>query len=98
MKYNQLSSSYKYDTLAEAMYAREVEHFHYSFDAANFKHLLGVIIDGPYKQEIQNRLASTLEQMAKVDAIYDALVVQITDQKEFDAAVKRATQKRNAPK
>ena len=95
MKYSQLSPSYKYDTIAEAMYAREVEHFHYAFDAANFEYLLLDMLDGPYKQEIQARLSSTLEQMAKVDAIYDALAAQITDQEEFAAAVERATQKRN---
>jgi hypothetical protein len=32
MNYEQLPTEYKYDTLADAMYAREVEYFHYDFD------------------------------------------------------------------
>jgi acyl-CoA reductase-like NAD-dependent aldehyde dehydrogenase len=39
MIYTQLSNDYKYDTLAEAIYSREVEHFHYDFDRKNFEHL-----------------------------------------------------------
>jgi len=98
MQYNQLPSSYKYDTIAEAMYSRELEHFHYAFDADNFRHLLATTIDGPYKQELQARLDSTLEQMRKVEDIYNALQAQITDAAEYAAAVERATQKRNAAK
>lgn len=98
MEYTQLHFSYKYDILAEAMYSREMEHFHYAFDAANFKHILEKTQDGPYKQDIQGRLDATIEQMNKVDDIYSALAAQIVDQDEFAAAVERATQKRSLPK
>jgi hypothetical protein len=98
MNYSQLSSSYKYDTIAEAMYSREIEHFHYAFDAANFTHLLGTAEEGPYKQELHARLASTLEQMHKVDSIYSALEAQIEDPVLYAEAVERATLKRNAVK
>lgn len=96
MNYSQLPPSYKYDVLAEAMYSRELEHFHYEFDATNFRRLLESASDGPYKQEIQARLDSTLEQMHKVDSIYSALKAQIDDEVEYAAAVARAVQKRNA--
>jgi hypothetical protein len=96
MNYTQIPTVYKYDVLAEAMYARELEHFHYNFDAVNFTHLLANEVDGPYKQELQARLISTQEQMAKVDNIYNALVAQIEDPVMYAAAVERATQKRSA--
>lgn len=98
MQYNQLSTSYKYDTIVEAMYARELEHFHYAFDAENFKFLIANTIDGPYKQELQARLDSTLEQMRKVEGIYKALEAQIKDSAEYTAAVERAVLKRNMTK
>lgn len=94
MKYQQLLSTHKDDTIAEAMYSREMEYFAYEFDAINFKHLLANTPDGPYKQNLQERLDSTLAQMGNVDAIYDALASQITDQEAHAAAVLRTTEKR----
>jgi len=96
MIYTQIPATYKYDVLAEAIYSREMEHFHYQLDAVNFTNLLETIEEGAYKQELQGRLASTLEQMAKVDSIYNALTAQIEDAVEYAAAVERATQKRSA--
>jgi hypothetical protein len=29
MNYTQINDDYQYDTIADAIYAREVEHFHY---------------------------------------------------------------------
>ena len=98
MIYTQIPSTYKYDTLAEALYSREMEHFHYNLDAVNFTHLLETEVDGPYKQELQARLASTLEQMQKVDSIYTALSAQIEDPVLYAEAVERAALKRNALK
>lgn len=94
MQYTQLPPTYKNDTIAEAIYAREIEFFHYEFDANNFRHLLTLLPEGPYQQDVQNRLNSTLVQMANVDAIYHALVAQITDPEDYAAAVLRTTEKR----
>jgi hypothetical protein len=98
MSYTQLTSSYKYDTIAEAIYAREVEYFHYDFDRANFEHLLANTDDDDeaFKVDVAQRLASTLGQMKKVKSIMAALRSQIDDQQAYDAAVIRTTAKRAA--
>ena len=96
MNYQQLPTTYKSDTIAEALYAREVEHFHYAFDAANFRNLLGTLQDGLYRSQVQKRLDDTLVQMANVEAIHAALQSQITDPEAHAAAVARAIAKRSA--
>ena len=96
MIYSQIPPTYKYDVLAEAIYAREMEHFHYSLDAVNFAYLIANQPESEYKRELQTRLVTTQEQMAKVEGVYGALVAQIEDQAEYAAAVQRAVQKRSA--
>lgn len=97
MNYTQIPTTYKYDVLAEAIYAREMEHFHYSLDAVNFAYLIANQPESDYRQELRARLTTTQEQMAKVEGVYGALVAQIKDQAEYAAAVQRAVQKRSAP-
>jgi len=94
MKYKQLPSTYKADTIASAMYAREMEYFHYQFDANNFEHLLDNAPAGANTKDIQDRLESTRAQMVAVENTYKALESQITDQAEHEAAVIRTTKKR----
>jgi hypothetical protein len=94
MQYKQLPSAYKADTIASAMYAREIEYFHYAFDATNFAHLINNAPKGANIEAIKERLASTREQMAAVDNTYKALEAQITDQAEHEEAVIRTTKKR----
>ena len=96
MIYTQLSPNYKYDTIAEAIYAREVEYFHYDFDRINFNYLLSVLPDGELKNTTSERLASTMQQMNSVSAIMDALKSQIDDEQSYAEAVVRVTAKRNA--
>ena len=96
MKYAQLPPTYKDDTIAEALYAREVEYFHYEFDAINFAHLIAAAPPGPYRDSIQQRLDTTREQMAQVEAVHAALQAQITDPAAHAAAVARAIEKRKA--
>lgn len=96
MQYQQLPPSYKDDTIAEALYARELEHFHYAFDAANFERLLIDELPGAYRQELEQRLADTRTQMRRVEAIHAALTAQITDPAAHAAAVARAIAKRKA--
>ncbi len=94
MQYKQLKDEYKADTLANAMYAREVEHFHYAFDAKNFEHLIDNAPQGADTSDLKQRLEDTRIQMGAVENTYKALEAQITDQSEHDAAVIRTTKKR----
>jgi len=94
MIYTQLSDNYKYDTLADAVYAREIEHFHYDFDRKNFENLLANATDNEFAANVAERLNSTRKEMGNVLAIIDALKKQIEDQAAYDAAVVRVTAKR----
>lgn len=94
MQYTQLPTSYKYETIADAIYAREVEYFHYAFDKTNFEHLIQTQPDGVFKENIQQRLADTSAQMTNVLAIIDALKSQIDDQDAYAVAVEVVTKRR----
>ena len=94
MKYTQLPQTYQDDVLAEAMYGREVEHFHYKFDSINFAKLLETLPPSPYRENVQQRYDETIACMATVDNIYAALASQITDQEAHSAAILRTTEKR----
>ena len=96
MIYTQLSDDYKYDTLADAIYAREIEYFHYDFDRKNFEYLLANATDNEFAANVAERLNDTRKQMGNVEAIMAALKEQIEDQAAYDAAVVRVTAKREA--
>jgi hypothetical protein len=96
MKYEQLSDEYKYDTLADAMYAREVEHFHYDFDRKNFEHLLANATDNEFAANVAERLNSTRKEIGNVLAIIAALKEQVEDEQAYADAVARVTAKREA--
>jgi len=96
MIYTQLSDEYKYDTLADAMYAREVEYFHYDFDRKNFEHLLANATDNEFAASVAERLNDTCKQMGNVGAIMTALKAQIEDEQAYADAVVRVTAKREA--
>jgi hypothetical protein len=96
MNYEQLPIEYKYDTLADAMYAREVEYFHYDFDRKNFEHLLANATDNEFAANIAERLDATRKQMGNVAAVVEALKAQIDDADAYAAAVERVTAKRKA--
>lgn len=96
MKYEQLPTEYKYDVLADAMYAREVEYFHYDFDRKNFEHLLANATDNEFAANVAERLDSTRKQMGNVEAVVEALKAQIDDADAYAAAVERVTAKRKA--
>jgi len=96
MNYEQLPTEYKYDTLADAMYAREVEYFHYDFDRKNFEHLLANATDNEFAANVAERLDATRKQMSNVMGVVNALKAQIDDADAYAAAVERATAKRKA--
>lgn len=94
MNYTQLSETYKYDIIADAIYARELEYFHYDFDRKNFKHLLLNEIDAEFAKNIAERLKDTEKQMQNVLAIIDAIKSQIDNEDAYNLAVKKCTEKR----
>jgi hypothetical protein len=96
MNYEQLPTEYKYDILADAMYAREVEYFHYDFDRKNFEHLLANATDNEFAANVAERLDATRKQMGNVMAVAEALKAQIDDADAYAAAVERVTAKRKA--
>lgn len=96
MEYTQLAETYKYDTLAEAIYGRELEYFHYDFDRINFEHLLEHAKDPALLQDVAERLVETKRQMGNVIAIINALRAQIDNEEAYAAAVVRMTEKRKA--
>ena len=96
MDYEQLPNNYKYDTLADALYAREVEYFHYDFDRKNFEYLLANATDNEFASNVADRLNETRKQMDNVLLIISALKAQIDDEKAYAEAVERAIAKRKA--
>jgi hypothetical protein len=98
MIYTQLPTTYKYDTLAEAIYGREIEYFHYEFDKINFEYILKDLPECDYRTNIDQRLFDTLGAMAQVEKTMAALKAQIDDEVAYAASVIRATEKRASDK
>jgi hypothetical protein len=96
MKYAQLPTEYKYDVIADAMYAREAEYFHYDFDRINFEYLLANAVDNEFAANVSERLDVTRKQMLNVLLVIEALRSQIDNDAEYAAAVERVTAKRKA--
>jgi hypothetical protein len=96
MNYTSLDKNYKYETIATAIYAREVEYFHYDFDRVNFEYLIANSTDKDFVADIINRLADTKKQMTNLSAIVAALHAQIDDEAAYLAAVERVTIKRKS--
>ena len=95
MKYEQLSTDYIDDVIADALYAREVEYFHYSFDKQNFEEILKNPLPLDYKLQMEARVTETEMQMERVVQIYEALKKQIRNEEAHKKAVKRTTIRRN---
>lgn len=98
MQYTQLPTSYKYETIADAIYAREVEYFHYAFDKTNFEYLIKTQSNGVFDESIHQRLSDTAMQMNNVLAIIEALKTQIDDQDAYALAVEVVTNRRKEKK
>jgi len=78
------------ETLAQAIYQREVEHFHYDLNKTNYEQIIATAPDGDYKNSVAQLLADTLVQMNIVESIHAALQTQITDEVGYADAVARA--------
>lgn len=97
MNYTQLDEpAYRHAVIADAVHAREVEHWHYAFDAANFRRLLETEPEGVYREELLTRLHDTQVQMGRVAAIRTALLAQVTDTAAYAAACRQAAARRAA--
>ena len=94
MKYEQIPPTYRDDLIAEALYSREIEYFHYDFDRINFEHILKDLPESDYRTNIEQRHFDTLGAMAQVEKTIAALKSQITNAEAYAAAVVRTTEKR----
>jgi hypothetical protein len=94
MTYTQVPESYKYEVIADAIYGREMEYFHYDFDLKNFQYLAEILPEGEYKQDIKSRITDIKKQMGNVSAIHHALQVQIRDKEAYAKAVALVTKRR----
>ena len=98
MQFSQFQANdYKYDLIAENVFMRESEWFHYDFDLKNFQSILATMAqDDPGRANYEQRVRDTQTQMKIVEDIHAALMAQITDQTAYQAAVVRTTAKREA--
>lgn len=94
MEYEQITQEYRDDFLAEAMYAREVEIFHYDFDRLNFMRLLKTLPAGEFREQVEQRLAATEQQLQNAVAVYETLKSRIVDIEAHTAAVARTAARR----
>jgi hypothetical protein len=94
--YSHCTDDYQWDVIAEQLYNREHEHYHYELDRQNFVKMLETLEPGPFREEVQERLTSTIREQNKVEAIYNSLLAQIDDKAAFDAAMARVIAKRAA--
>jgi len=98
MIYTQLPPTYKYDILADAIYGREIEMWHYDFDRINFEHILKDLPECEYRVNMEKRLFDTVAMMAQSDKTMQALWSQVDDKEAYAEAVIRTTAKREADK
>ena len=94
MNYTQLNTDYKYRHIANAIYAREVEYFHYDFDRINFEHMIANMPDGAFKDDLVKRIAEISGQMQNVQAVLAALWAQVDDEDAYARAVEHVTRER----
>jgi hypothetical protein len=94
MNYEQIIPTYRDDLIAEALYGREIEYFHYDFDRINFEYILKSLPECDYRTLIENRHFDTVGAMAQVEKTVAALRAQITDPEAHAAAIVRTTEKR----
>lgn len=94
MIYEQIPQTYRDDLIAEALYGRELEYFHYDFDRINFEYILNGLPECDYRASIEKRHFDTVGAMAQVEKTVEALRAQITNQEAHAAAIVRTTEKR----
>ena len=96
MQFEQLSTDYMDDYVAEAMLGRETEWYHYNVDLQNFTDMLAAMpADAADKRAVlEQRIADTKAQMDVVERVYAALKLRIRDPQAHAAAIERVKAKR----
>lgn len=94
MEFKQLDQDYQDDVLAEALYSREHEWFHYDFDRGNYQRMAEALLPGPEREDLLRRIRETQTQMDFVESIYDALSARVVNAERHARAVERVTKKR----
>lgn len=94
MHFTQLDQDYQDDVLAEALYARELEWFHYDFDRGNYERMAKGLEPGSMLADLKKRIYEIEIQMRTVEAIHSALTARIVDTERHARAVDRVTAKR----
>lgn len=97
MDFEQLSTNYMDDHIAEAMLGRETEWYHYNVDLQNFTDMLAALPAEATAQrtDLERRVKETTAQMAMVDLVYKALKRRIRDPQSHVAAIERIRLKRD---
>ena len=94
-KFEQVDATYRDDHIAQALYSREVELYHYDVDRENFTHMLkDPTLPDAMRQDLEKRLADIAVQMDMVQRVMDALRAQISSPEAHVAAVERTRLKR----
>ena len=96
MDYEQLSTDYMDDHIAEAMLGREMEFFHYQVDLQNYQDMLAALPAGETanRGELAQRIKDITVQMDIVEKVYAALKNRRRDPQAHAAAIGRVTAKR----
>ena len=95
MHFEQIDDAYRDDHIAQALYAREIELYHYDVDRKNFAHMLADrTLPDNLRQDLQNRLAEIAVKMDMVWRVMVALREQISSPQAHAAAVERTRLKR----
>lgn len=91
MEFEQLSTDYIDDYIAEAMLARETEWFHYNVDRQNFEDIRSAlpVEEAAQRADMERRIQETTKQMAVVDSVYAALKRRIRSPDAHAAAIER---------
>lgn len=107
MKYEFLTEDEQDDAIAEALYEREKEHFHYALNVANFEDILASLPpeaslwtvgknNEPYTMYLARLIAEHQTEMAKVEKTHGALSKQLPAGARRNAAAQRVATKRAA--
>ena len=95
MEFEQLDDAYRDDHIAQALYAREMELYHYDVDRKNFAHMLtDRRLPDSMRQDLEKRLIDIAVQMDMVVRVMAALRAQISSPQAHAAAVERTRLKR----
>jgi len=110
MQYQQLTQDEMDDVIAENLYGREVEHFHYELNRKNYEEMLKTLPAGDaggapddreaaaYRAYIEGLVKTEAAGRDKTERTYDALATNLADPTRKAAAIERATAKRLATK